>query len=314
MNTYKQIVDISDQVFAVPEDAQQTLNHCNLPAALLGSLQFQHHPTRLLLDGVQELHAPLFTRLDTLAEASRRAHYFMDYMVVQFRLHQLEDAGLEQGKDGQRGKADYLRLLRGWLFDPNGREAAVLKGWVESRFGLLARFHQGPLHGAMDTNAGFTGQNGDKNDGNNSGNNNGNNSGENSNNNYQAYLQLRARGLLGTNALEAQLDLLYSYCQYEMARQYGQQQQMVLYRGIHHLNEYEVLKQIDKHHAVVLLNNLNSFSAKRERADEFGDQVLQVEIPWQKVLYSSTLLPGVLAGEDEHLVLGGVYLVHISLW
>jgi NAD+--dinitrogen-reductase ADP-D-ribosyltransferase len=304
MNTYKQIVDISDQVFAVPGDAQQTLNHCNLPAALLGSLQFQHHPTRLLLDGVHELHASLFTRLDTLDAASQRAHYFMDYMVVQFRLHQLEDAGLEDGKDGKRSKADYLRLLRGWLFDPNGREAAVLKGWVESRFGLLARFHQGPLHGAMDTNAGFN----DRNGGNNK-------SGDNSDNkHYQAYLQLRAQGLLGTNALEAQLDLLYSYCQYELARQYGSQQKIVLYRGIHHLNEYDVLKQVDKHHAVVLLNNLNSFSAKRERADEFGDQVLQVEIPWQKILYSSSLLPGVLAGEDEHLVIGGVYLVHISLW
>jgi NAD+--dinitrogen-reductase ADP-D-ribosyltransferase len=287
MNTYKQIVDISDQVFALPEDAQQTLNHCNLPAALLGSLQFQYHPTSLLLDGVHELHAPLFTRLDTLDEASQRAHYFMDYMVVQFRLHQLEDAGLEQGKDGKRSKADYLRLLRGWLFDPNGREAAVLKGWVESRFGLLARFHHGPLTNAADNS---------------------------DDRNYQAYIRLRAQGLLGTNALEAQLDLLYSYCQYELARQYGPPQKIVLYRGIHHLNEYEVLKQVDKHHAVILLNNLNSFSAKRERADEFGDQVLEVEIPWQKVLYSSSLLPGVLEGEDEHLVIGGVYLVHISLW
>ena len=289
MNTYKQIVDISDQVFALPEDAQQTLNHCNLPATLLGSLQFQHYPTQLLLDGVHELHAPLFVRLDTMDVPARRAHYFMDYMVVQFRLHQLEDAGLEYGKGSKRSKADYLRLLRGWLFDPNGREAAVLKGWVESRFGLLAQFHHGPLQ-ARSHNSDAQ---------------------EHYQENNQAYLQRRAQGLLGTNALEAQLDLLYSYCQYELARHYAKQQKIVLFRGIHHLEEYEVLKQLDKHHAVVLLNSLNSFSAKRERADEFGDQVLQVDIPWQKILYASSLLPGVLAGEDEHLVIGGVYLVHI---
>jgi NAD+--dinitrogen-reductase ADP-D-ribosyltransferase len=290
MNTYKQIVDISDQVFALPADAQQTLNHCNLPTAVLGSLQFQHYPTTLLLDGVHELHASLFATLDNIDKASQRTRFFMDYMVVQFRLHQLEDAGLEDDRKDKRDKANYLRLLRGWLFDPNGREAAVLKGWVESRFGLMARFHRGPLHEHIDNNA------------------------HDENKNYQSYLHRRAQGLFGTNALEAQLDLLYSYCQYEMARQHSAQQKIVLYRGIHQLDEYEVLKQIDKQHAVILLNNLNSFSARRERADEFGDQVLEVEIPWQKILYASSLLPGVLEGEDEYLVIGGVYLVNICLW
>ena len=36
---------------------------------------------------------------------------------------------------------EYLRVVRGWAFDPDGREAAVLKGWVESRFGLMPRHH-----------------------------------------------------------------------------------------------------------------------------------------------------------------------------
>jgi NAD+--dinitrogen-reductase ADP-D-ribosyltransferase len=283
MNTYNQFVDIFDQVFALPSDAQQTLNHCNLPAALLGSLEFQHHPVALFLDGVHELHAQLFTALDRLDSPQRRAQHFMDYMVVQFRLHQLEDAGRERDNLNQRIKADYLRLLRGWLFDPNGREAAVLKGWVESRFGLLPRYHQGSLHGGNDESV-------------------------------QRYLAARAKGLLGTNALEAQLDLLYSYCQYELARQFAPQQKCVLYRGVNRLEDCDVLKQIDKHHAVVLLNNLNSFTANRERADEFGDQLLQAEVPWQKVLYYSKLLPGMLEGEDEYLVLGGVYRVQISMW
>jgi NAD+--dinitrogen-reductase ADP-D-ribosyltransferase len=291
MNTYNHIVDISDQVFALPAGAQQTLNHCNLPAMVLGSLEFQHHPVYLLLDGVQQLHAPLFSHLDSLKTTTQRARYFMDYMVVQFRLHRLEEAGLDKNKEGKRSKADYRRLLRGWLFDANGREAAVLKGWVESRFGLLPRFHggsfQSPVAERMENNQ---------------------------DRNYQSYIQLRAQGLLGTNALEAQLDLLYSYGQYELARRYKNKERLQLYRGINHLHEYDVLKQVDKHHAVVVLNNINSFTSNRERADEFGDQLLEVMVPWQKVLYFSSLLPGMLEGEDEYIVIGGVYLVHISLW
>lgn len=283
MNTYNQNVDIFCQVMALPSDAQQTLNHCNLPAALLGSVEFQRHPTALILDGIYEMHAQLFSALDKLETAPQRAQHFMDYMVVQFRLHQLEDAGLERDKINKRVKADYLRALRGWLFDADGREAAVLKGWVESRFGLLPRYHHGSLR---DTES----------------------------KNYQAYAAARAKGLLGTNALEAQLDLLYSYCQYELARQFERTQKIGLYRGVNRLKGYDVLKQIDKHHAVVLLNNLNSFTTHRERADEFGDHLLHAEVPWQKILYYSTLLPGMLKGENEYLVLGGVYEVEITLW
>lgn len=282
MNSYNENVDIFNREMSLPAYAQQTLNHCNLPAALLGSFGFQHHPTRLYLDGVHELHAQLFTVLDGLELPQQRALHFMDYMVVLFRLHHLDEAGLEHDGDNKRAKADYLRTLRGWMFDANGREAAVLKGWVESRFGLLPRFHQGPLH---DTDG----------------------------KNYQAYLSARAKGLMGTNALEAQLDLLYSYCQYELARQFTPKQRLTLYRGINRLEGYDVMRQIDKHHAVVLLNNLNSFTTNRERADEFGDHLLAAEVPWQKVLYYSTLLPGMLAGEDEYLVLGGVYQVQITL-
>jgi len=63
----------------------------------------------------------------------------------------------------------------------------------------------------------------------------------------------------------------------------------------------------DTKQAIVLLNNLNSFSSERERADEFGDYVISCRVPWQKILFFSNLLPGVLAGESEYLVIGGVY-------
>jgi len=265
----------------LPGYARLPINHCNLPPVILGSLSYQRHPVALVLDGVRELHKQLFDLLDGLATHEARAQQFMDYMVVQFRLHQLEDAGLDG--EGSRGKANYLRLIRGWLFNPDGREAAVLKGWVESRFGLLPRYHGGPLLGY-------------------------------DNPNYQGYLAARAEGLYGTNALEAQLDLLYSYCQYELARLYDAQQRLHLYRGINQLDGFDVLTQQDKHRAIVLLNNLNSFSLDRERAGEFGDTLMEADIPWQKVLYYSRLFPGMSIGEDEYLVIGGVCEISTRYW
>jgi NAD+--dinitrogen-reductase ADP-D-ribosyltransferase len=62
----------------------------------------------------------------------------------------------------------------------------------------------------------------------------------------------------------------------------------------------------------VLLNNLNSFTQSRERADEFGDYILSVEVPLPKVLFYNRLLPGMLKGEDELVVIGGVYEVRIG--
>ena len=63
---------------------------------------------------------------------------------------------------------------------------------------------------------------------------------------------------------------------------------------------------------VVLLNNLSSFTCSRERACEFGDYILEVEIPLTKIFFQCGLFPGVLQGEDEFLVIGGVADVTLS--
>jgi NAD+--dinitrogen-reductase ADP-D-ribosyltransferase len=63
---------------------------------------------------------------------------------------------------------------------------------------------------------------------------------------------------------------------------------------------------------VVLLNSLNSFTLDRERADEFGDFILEVQVPLPKVFFTHRLLPGVLKGEDEFVVVGGVAEMRIS--
>ncbi len=268
---------------SLPSDARLPINHCNLPSLILGSLTFQQHPVALHLDGVEELHTELFSSLRDIYQPAERAIRFKDYMRSSFLLDNLDEAGFDaETSNCKRDKADYLRMLRGWMFDADGKEAAVLKSWVESRFGLLPRNHKGPL-------------------------------GDFTTDNYQRYLCARAQGLYNTNALEAQLDLLYTYCQYEIGRRFPDQSHLSLYRGINQVHEHEVLHQPDKQTYILLLNNLNSFTHNRSRADEFGDYVLQAEIPLAKLLYFPELLPGTLKGESEYLVIGGVYQVCVSV-
>jgi NAD+---dinitrogen-reductase ADP-D-ribosyltransferase len=272
----------TSQHTSLPAYARLPINRCNLPAVILGSLTFQEHPVEIFLDGVSELHADLFNHLELVLDAEQRAIHFMDYMRSSFLLDNLDEAGFDvQHSKLKRDKADYLRILRGWMFDPDGKEAAVLKSWVESRFGLMPRNHRGPL-------------------------------GDYSTENYQAYLSDRAKGLYNTNGLEAQLDLLYTYCQYEIEQSCPTQSHLTLYRGVNHVKEHEILEKVRKQEFVLLLNNLNSFTNQRDRADEFGDYILQAQVPLVKLLYIPGLLPHRLNGENEYLVIGGVYRVNVS--
>ena len=263
----------------LPKGSYLPINRCNLPAVILGGLTFQRHPAPLLLDGVAELHHRLFRSLDLLAEPGERAQRFMDYMTVYFRLEALEDVGLMPGRRKLRGRADYLRMVRGWAFDPNSQEGAVLKAWVESRFGLLARYHGGLLDDRIRDDT------------------------------YMHFLEACSRGLYNTNALEAQLDLLYAYAQYEQRRQQPTTAHLSLYRGFNRFSDDQVLAKPDRRRWVVLLNNLSSFSVRRERAEEFGDHLLRVQVPLTKVFFYNRMLPGMLKGEDEYVVVGGVYEV-----
>ena len=265
----------------LPDYARLPINRCNLPAVILGSLSFQQHPIEIRLDGVQDIHAQLFNDLLLIDNTEKRAIQFMDYMASSFLLDNPEQAGLNKARPGNKNKRnDYLRLLRGWHFDPDSKEGAVLKSWVESRFGLLPRNHQGPLRG-------FNGDN------------------------YQRYIAARSKGLYNSNALESQMDLLYSYNQFEILFRFPDQTHITLYRGINQLHSHEVLQQDNVHHARMILNNLNSFTSNQERADEFGDIILEVEIPLSKVLFMPQLLTEGLSGEQEYLVIGGVYEVKV---
>jgi NAD+--dinitrogen-reductase ADP-D-ribosyltransferase len=190
-----------------------------------------------------------------------------------------------------------LRILRGWFFDSDSVEGAVIKSWVESRFGLLPRFHQGQIRGIDDET-------------------------------YLRFASVGARGLYNTNALEAQLDLLYSYCQYELSRRFKGQKTVILYRGQNHLESLEqlsadspcakpfTLKELRRNHKTsltLLLNNISSFTSDQDRAGEFGDMVIRVEVPFEKLLFYSGLMQGIMTSEKEYAVIGGVYNVSLVM-
>ena len=274
--------DKESEIFpTLPRLARLPINRCNLPADILGGLTYQRHPTSLQIDGVADLHKPLWALLDDIPGAGERAERFAAYMENHFRLRHPEDAGFVKGQSGARAKTSYLRVVRGWAFDSESREAAVLKGWVESRFGLTPRHHGEPLREPGSTA-------------------------------WQRYVEIRAQGLRGTNALEAQLDLLYAYTQYELARQFPQRTHLRLYRGVNRLAEHETVQDSRQGEKVLLLNNINSFSRSRERAGEFGDDLLAVDVPLPKLAFFSHLLPGMLRGEDEYVVIGGLYRVRLA--
>jgi NAD+--dinitrogen-reductase ADP-D-ribosyltransferase len=268
-------------VVTLPRTARLPINRCNLPATILGGLTFQRSPVALELDGVSQFHHGFFSLLDRLSEAHERASAFSLHMNAAFYLDEPEQAGYTAQATHNRQKADYLRMMRGWSFDADGREGAALKGWVESRFGLLPRHHGGPIRD-------FSGEA------------------------YRRYLEMRAAALYGTNALESQLDLLYSYCQYELTRQHPDDTHLTLYRGVNRMDDHETLTTLDDKHRIVLFNSLSSFTANRERADEFGDHLLTARVPMSKIFCYTRLLPGMLQGEDEYTVIGGLYEVSIA--
>jgi len=259
----------------LPTWARLSINRCNLPAVILGSMTYQQNPAPLEIDGVGELHRDFFRMLHEREDAAERVQLFQDYMRLCFRLDALEDAGLTPQTPKNRGKLNYLKLIRGWHFNSDSIEGAVLKSWAESRFGLLPRYHKAPIRD-------FSGEA------------------------YSQYIEQRCRGLYNTNAIESQLDLLYTYTQTELSRLHPGVTHFHLYRGVNRWESFELLGKRDGL-TLVLLNNVNSFSRDADRAGEFGDRVIAAEVPLTKIICCDEVLPGKLQGEGEALVLGGVY-------
>ncbi len=252
------------------------LSLCELPPWVLVSREFNDDPRPLVIQGAHNSDRFLFERLDAIDDQRMRAEFFHDYMSVKFYLHQWS----EETHGARRSlKNSYVRFLRGWGVDSNFVEGAVLKGWVESRFGIAPNFHKQPI-------------------------------GESNEEDYTPYDIDRMRGHNRTNSIHEQFDLLYRYTQYELARRDLAERWITLYRGTYDALEHRVTERVTKHVYYVKLNNLCSFTSDAERAWEFGTTVWAVQVPICKIFFYGDLLPrSILKGENEHLVIGGEFRV-----
>lgn len=202
---------------------------------------------------------------------------FMEHMRVMFEL----DKKVEIKKKKQM-PISYLRMMRGWFFDSNRPEGAVIKSWAESRFGLRTLFHCQRLEGINHAS-------------------------------YQRYLCEKMHHRFHSNSIFTQFDLLYEYCQYFWQRFGPAKKRLTLFRGISFQDKNQwVIEKIAKRKIILRNNCLNSYSSSLERASEFGDIILKVDIPFQKFFCSPEIIPGKLPSyENEYLILGGDYLSEI---
>jgi NAD+---dinitrogen-reductase ADP-D-ribosyltransferase len=253
-----------------------SFNNCNLPPWVIASRHFNDNPQEIEIQGVKEENRFLFDKLALMDSQDERALVFNDYMSVKFQLHLWQDQTATARKSI---KNSYLRYLRGWMMDSNSIEGAVLKRWVESRMGIVPSFHRARIKGI------HTEQ-------------------------YFDYSVDVMKGSARTNAIQSQLDLLYEFCRFELARKYPAVDRIPLYRGTYDASEHDVIEQIDKRNHIVRLNNLVSFTSDEERAWEFGSTVWEVVVPLSKIFFYNDLLPGsIMKGEGEYLVIGGEYRV-----
>lgn len=257
----------------------QSTNLVGLPAGLIASVAFNDHPQHLRIAGSHETHRGLFRLLEESSGPADAEEKFRRYMDIVFGLKPSEYEIRHAGE--RRFRPSYLKLIEGWGFDSNSPQGAVLKGWVESRFGLVPTYHKAPLE-RFPSPA------------------------------WVDYLQEKFSSRFHGNSIHAQLDLLFEYCQWSI-RRFGLPARdfVTLWRGVNRHDEQMVVGgSLRSGECVVRMNNLVSFTISRERADEFGDWILEVRVPAVKLLYFPGLLSTtVLAGEGEVLALGGYYRV-----
>jgi NAD+--dinitrogen-reductase ADP-D-ribosyltransferase len=260
-------------------------NLVGVPARVLASTAFNARPTPLVIAGTFAAHRTLFELLDACGDLNEAHDMFSHYLHVAFGLRKPEPHELAALSvyEQRRWRSSWRKLLQGWGMDSNGPAGAVLKGWVESRFGLSPAFHKAPLE-RFPSPA------------------------------WVNYMQEKVASRYHNNNIYQQLDLLYSFCQWALRRVRDDSgkaaQHLQLWRGSNQFEEQLLSGSLQARHCTVRLNNVVSFSLSEEDASCFGDWVMEVQVPVAKVLVFPDLLPGqVLQGEQEVLALGGDYEV-----
>jgi NAD+--dinitrogen-reductase ADP-D-ribosyltransferase len=265
---------------AVPgPGAWTSTNLVGVPAGVIGSTAFNRHPIELSIHGTRESAPGLFRALETVPDLTAATQVFERHLRDTFGLAEDPVAGPPAAR--RRRRVSYRKLLEGWGFDSNSPRAAVLKGWVESRFGLVPIFHGGPL-GRFPSNS------------------------------WVSYIEQKMNSRFHGNCIDLQLDLLFEYGQWAL-RRFGLpgRERVTVWRGVDALSDHQIVSgSLRERRAVVRLNSVVSFSLSRAHAEMFGDWILQTEVPIQKLLFFPDLLGrSLLAGEGEVIALGGEYEV-----
>lgn len=263
-----------------------TTNLVGIPATMIGSTAFNNNPHPLCIAGTRESNRGLFSLLDRCNTPDDARAVFEHYMRVVFGITKLsaESIAGQGAAERRRWRSNYLKLLQGWGLDANSPAGAVLKGWVESRFGLVPSFHCAPLaHFPSPV--------------------------------WMSYFEQKSSSRYHNNSIYQQLDLLFEFCQWMMTRfdLFGTGPYLSLWRGSLNFAEQIVSGSTKDRRCTVHLNNLVSFTLDRETAGCFGDWVMHVQVPKCKLL----LIPGLLNtnslhGESEVLAIGGDYDVEVS--
>ena len=255
-------------------------NLVGVPAPLLASTRFNEHPVPLQIAGTRATQRGLFALLSLCADAAEAREVFDHTLAIAFGLQR---DGPVDAAEARRWRTSYVKLLQGWGLDASSPAAAVLKGWVESRFGLVPTFHRVPL-ARYPSPA------------------------------WMRYLEEKAHGRWNNNSIWQQLDLLYEFCQWSLQRfgTLGAEPTLELWRGSGDLPAQCIEGSPRERRCTVRLNNVVSMSLSRESAACFGDWLLRVRVPLCKVVcYPGLLNTRVLDGEDEVLVLGGDYRAEV---
>ena len=258
-------------------------NLVGIPTAWLASDSFNRSGLPIRLAGVREANHGLFKMIERADMVEHAAQMFTAYMEVVFGLHPEQRGRANNAGDGRRRyRSSYRRLLRGWGYDSNGPEGAVLKGWVESRFGLFPTFHK-------ETLCSFSSPG------------------------WIQYVEEKMGSRFHNNAIFSQLDLVYEFVQWSLARFQPSLKTLCLFRGVNDFDEHPIVERLDRRSAVVRLNNLVSFTSQRDIASWFGSYILEAEVPVCKIAFFNALLPQTpLTGEGEYLVIGGDYRVRAT--
>jgi NAD+---dinitrogen-reductase ADP-D-ribosyltransferase len=252
------------------------------PSEWLASCAFNDEPVPLAIWGVREMNPSLFSMLDQARDLAEAGEAFSCYMMAMFALDpEQRDAAASGGK--RRYRSSFLRLIEGWGFDSNSPEGAVLKGWVESRFGLCPSFHREIIE-QVSSRA------------------------------WAAYVEEKMSSRFHNNAIWVQLDLLFEFCQWAIERfAFPGETHLTLFRGVNAFDEHWIVERTAKREAVIQLNNLVSFSSDRGIAGCFGDTILTARVPVSKILFFNGLLSShPLKGEGEYLAIGGEFRVNVG--